>query len=334
MASSHFIPFDLHLKVIDMKYVLLFFSFLVFSSAVHSQNLVPNPSFEDYSECPVFPGEISQAIGWSSYGGSPDYFNSCANGANPVTVGTPANNYGFQHPADGFAYIGLYTFYSTPPDYREFVGVELLENLSIGGRYCLSFDISLGLNMITTDCANGGFGAKLSTTPFSSGIPIPIDNTPAVYSDMIISDTSNWTTFSLQFIADSGYTFLALGNFFNNANTDTVQYDDGNNVGRGYYYLDNLSLVRCDTAMTVDSEVSAECKVWPNPVENELNVLWPNGIKELRIYNTLGECLLLEEFRQFQEAFSKDLVMLKSGIYYVSIKAFNNSIYTHKLIKP
>ena len=137
MASSHFIPFDLHLKVIDMKYVLLFFSFLVFSSAVHSQNLVPNPSFEDYSECPVFPGEISQAIGWSSYGGSPDYFNSCANGANPVTVGTPANNYGFQHPADGFAYIGLYTFYSTPPDYREFVGVELLENLSIGGRYCL-----------------------------------------------------------------------------------------------------------------------------------------------------------------------------------------------------
>ncbi len=30
MASSHFIPFDLHLKVIDMKYVLLFFLFTFF----------------------------------------------------------------------------------------------------------------------------------------------------------------------------------------------------------------------------------------------------------------------------------------------------------------
>ncbi|MBL7779146.1 MAG: hypothetical protein JNK66_12750 [Chitinophagales bacterium] len=32
---------------------------------LHAQNLVPNPSFEEYDTCPDFAGQINRAVGYS-----------------------------------------------------------------------------------------------------------------------------------------------------------------------------------------------------------------------------------------------------------------------------
>jgi hypothetical protein len=52
-------------------------SALVLCLNLQAQNLVPNPSFEDHSECPDGPGNIEFAYPWFKTRGSCDYFHEC-----------------------------------------------------------------------------------------------------------------------------------------------------------------------------------------------------------------------------------------------------------------
>ena len=68
-------------------------------------NLVPNSSFETFTSCPSFPGQVEFAFPWyNPTNSSPDYFNAC----NTFSVGIPQNFMGFQYPRTGNANMGLY----------------------------------------------------------------------------------------------------------------------------------------------------------------------------------------------------------------------------------
>src|SRR5690606_25932355 len=56
-------------------------TFLIFiSSLCNGQNLVPNPSFEEYLECPYSTAEFhSEVVDWYSFAVTRDYFHSCKN---------------------------------------------------------------------------------------------------------------------------------------------------------------------------------------------------------------------------------------------------------------
>ena len=68
----------------NMK-TIFFLLFTIFICSVNAQiietsrNLVPNPSFEEYIECPVFIDQIKLCRHWNNviYSSSPEYFNSC-----------------------------------------------------------------------------------------------------------------------------------------------------------------------------------------------------------------------------------------------------------------
>ena len=74
---------------------------------IFSQNLIKNPSFEDYLECPNTLGTFNEHVkSWSTpTGGSTDYFNTCS-----TVMSAPENFNGIQHPKDGNAYSGLYFY--------------------------------------------------------------------------------------------------------------------------------------------------------------------------------------------------------------------------------
>src|SRR5687768_16803403 len=85
-------------------YVFSFLFLFGCTELVFGQNLVPNPSFEDYDTCPEFLSQINYAIGWGSSRQTPEYYNSCAI---PFTVASvPHNYFGSQYPASGNAYAG------------------------------------------------------------------------------------------------------------------------------------------------------------------------------------------------------------------------------------
>jgi hypothetical protein len=73
-------------------------------------NLVPNPSFETYTQCPTdgLFSPISFAPPWSSPTlASPDYFNACSG---PLSgMGVPVNIAGNQSARTGSAYAGFST---------------------------------------------------------------------------------------------------------------------------------------------------------------------------------------------------------------------------------
>src|SRR5947208_1800729 len=75
------------------------------------QNLVPNPSFEDTVHCPAtsLQNFIDLSSSWYSARASPNYFNSCVSDSIGLWD-VPRNGFGYQLPATGNAYSGLYTY--------------------------------------------------------------------------------------------------------------------------------------------------------------------------------------------------------------------------------
>ena len=90
------------------KFILLLVCFFAVLRGA-GQNLVPNPSFEEYNTCPNINPDIGSSNNWiNPTGYSPDYFNSCDPNANNYSI--PENAYGFQFAKSGVAYAGMITY--------------------------------------------------------------------------------------------------------------------------------------------------------------------------------------------------------------------------------
>lgn len=257
-----------------MKYLFVFVLLIVFNSAANAQlNLVPNPSFEDTVYCPFGTNQIDACQHWLNFGNSPDYFNACT-----PFYGVPNQSFGFQyaHSGNAMAGVGLYRRPNAPsgPNYREFIGISLSQPLTIGQKYYFSCYTNFS-GQLPVAIACNKFGVNFYTNSFDSCCPPPINNIAKIYTDSILSDTINWFKLSGSFVADSAYTHLCIGNFFDDNNTDTLRI--GSIPDYSYYYID-------DVCVTTDSlfnqtwtslqihEFGLTFKFWPNPTHGSFYV--------------------------------------------------------------
>src|SRR5271154_1023639 len=109
-----------------------FIFFLMASIQSLAQNLVPNPSFEQYFQCPgSFNPQGSDrnfAPGWvSPTQGTPDLFNRCSFG----NAGVPHNWAGVAHAHKGYGYSGIYAWINKS-NYREYLQAKLTDSLVEG----------------------------------------------------------------------------------------------------------------------------------------------------------------------------------------------------------
>jgi len=231
----------------------LCFSLFVASPRCVAQNLVPNPSFEELDTCPYTTAfrQGDRPLNWYSWNATPEYFNACAqtlNGADTI-VGVPLNGWGFQYAWDGDAYVGMVSF-TTGSNYREYVGAELLCPMVVGRTYSVSFRVNSAEGGLTWSAGGGcnNIGALFtmdsnawtSNAPIPSGPPFSFRDMAHVYSTEVINDTANWTLVSDSFEADSAYQFIVLGNFFQNALTDTTPSEIG--FVLSYFLIDSVSV--------------------------------------------------------------------------------------------
>lgn len=232
-----------------MKCPLPYLNLLVWllgATFVFPQNLIPNPGFENFTDCPSRLGNFHDDVqNWTTpTQGSTDYFNNCS-----VAMGTPKNFNGEQMADFGVGYAGLY-FYA-PDDYREYIQVELLEPLKRGRSYSLSFYVSLAER---SDFAIKEFGVLFARA--SLNVPIrkvlskmhlyrQQDN---AYHFMEIGytnfykDTEDWILVNTRFIATGLERVMIIGNFDDNARTRKFKTKRGAKQG-AYYYIDNLELI-------------------------------------------------------------------------------------------
>ena len=220
-----------------MKKFLFVLCFVLGAASLKGQvNLVPNPSFEDTVACPIYADQVDHALYWYQCRGTPDYYNYCSNVLGPY-VGVPNNWCGFQYPHSGDAFAGMIPYDVTSAPYREYIGVPLLSPTIIGQKYYatlwVSWNGTIGFGLVINK-----LGITLSTVQYSSANPYPITNNPIAYSDSIYTDSVGWGKIRLSFIADSSYQYLMLGNFFDDALTDTVHL--GLWSQHAYYYIDDV----------------------------------------------------------------------------------------------
>jgi len=194
------------------KKLLTYLFTVLFSLNLSAQtNLVPNPSFEEYISYPTNPNQIYNSLNWSSFGNSSDYFHACSPSS---IVSVPNNGWGYQFSSTGDSYCGVYTYIGgSSPLYREFIGTQLLSPLTVGERYYIRFQVSLGDEF---NCATNKIGVLFSTISYNDTIIVPINNFAHFYSDSILIDSTNWMTVSGSFVADSSYQYIIIGNFSDN----------------------------------------------------------------------------------------------------------------------
>ena len=312
--------------------------------AVGQVNLVFNPSFEDTISCPVN-GWITHAANWLPFSSSPDYYNGCVN---PSFYGysVPNNFSGTQFAASGQAYAGAISYIEQETNYslnREILGGNLTTLLTIGQKYYVSFKVVAVPNTpnIGSSIFIDKLGVLFSTVTYtnidSTTIP-PIENFAHVYSDSIITDTTNWTTIFGSFVADSAYAYISVGNFFKNSSTDTVHHTYSS-YPNSYYLFDDIC-VSTDSAYAANYSYTGisetlfnnQFSFYPDPakdfftIQNSFDALF-----DVAIYNSIGQLLCIVH-NVNSDNLQLDISEYNKGLLLMNITSQNNQLM-YKLLK-
>lgn len=245
------------------------------SAQLCTENLVPNPSFEDtlpHYQQPVYYENLSNWLTPNIC--TPDLYHFCNNwdwvlgvGAchpfvSDIYSGVPRNLVGYQSPKDGNAYIGILLYYDKDYGniayYKEYIQTKLLTPLKPCADYEISFYVSLG---DTSNYASKNIQVAIIKDQINLNTTELLDNVMSVYKgpSYPIVDTLNWTFISHVFTAEGDEEWLMIGDFESRYDTNLVQVRS-NGVDISYYYIDMVEL----------------CEV-PKPPQSIPNIITPNG---------------------------------------------------------
>lgn len=323
------------MKISICNFNILFLFLTIEINNCYCQNYVYNSGFEQHIFCPNDQYQISYATGWSAVRETPDYFNACSPSCslNINCVGVPQNIFGFQPAFEGNAYAGIIVYRYPPQNFREYIMSQLMLRLMPGHKYYVSAYISRA-NWIASNGACNNFGFKFYTTYAYPAI----DNFSHIHETNIITDSTNWTKISGSFIADSSYAYLAIGNFYDDQHTDTLNVEPGpgNIENFAYYYVDKIcvssdSLI-CNLSTGIDHiDLAQDFKISPSPFSENLNIAGnSNETTEIILYDIYSRKIFRKEFINTLSICTQNF---EEGIYLYVIIGKNEIIKQGKIIK-
>jgi OmpA-OmpF porin, OOP family len=238
---------------------------LLFSFQIYSQNLVKNPSFEEYGECPDRINQLERCNDWfgTGNGSSPDYFNSCSkyNAYIGYSVGVPKNIAGHQIARTGVGYSGIVLLYSTKYGkkddsflYREYIQGNLEYSLKKNDIIEFEFYISLAeSSCFSSDRISVCFS---STKNLPSLIPYSAlkCETKVTVKEIDFKNSNDWVQVKGMYHASGGEKYLTIGIFADDISKKEWLELENNNAIQGvtksssYYYIDDVSVSIIDFA--------------------------------------------------------------------------------------
>ncbi|MCY7408814.1 MAG: T9SS type A sorting domain-containing protein, partial [Chitinophagales bacterium] len=238
-------------------------------------------------------------------------------------VSVPYNGFGYQLPLNGNAYCGFHTYW--PANEHEFVGCRLNHPLEIGQQYYIEFNICSGSGgEFLPGVFTNNLGARLSMDSFSTNLPVAINNFAHVNYSSVITDTIIWIKVSGYFIADSTYKYIAFGNFFTNAMTDTIAFIAS--AGSSYYYIDDACVATnskdCPASYNAifDGWNESEFFLFPNPANDVLRIKMPNKIvRNLEVRNEMNFTIIEKQVSPNNSYFNLNVTELPNGIYMLTL---------------
>jgi gliding motility-associated-like protein len=241
-----------------MKKIALYIILFICPVIMYGQNLVHNPSMEEYYDCfQSFTHEPENAYYWyDPTEMSSDYLNECHNN-NVYGTGyeIPQNMYGYQWARTGKAYMFFGTVLNWN-NYREHITVKLKDTLINGETYCVSLYVSLADYsnyaiddigfLFTKDSINFPVLPPPAGSPLTGWIPQYTNHNKG-----IIANTLNWVKIEGSFIASGGgEEFLTIGSFMYDSLINYQNIGDTSMLSAGYY-IDDVSVYSCDADVSV-----------------------------------------------------------------------------------
>ncbi len=289
-----------------MKKYACALSLLLGSLLASAQNLVPNGSFEEYTNCPPSFGYIENVVGWEFAPlGSPDFYHTCHTG---LAAGVPHNTCGFQYPSHGLGYTGIITRDYSGDYGGEIMSVELDAPLVVGVPIFLSFKLSPGgfgiwdgnSALYTTSGVGMKFCSQLSQDWLWYGYP----NSAALSMAQVPTDTAAWYSVEGWYVPDSAYTHLMIGNFFaDSLESHTVIDSTGfANTYRAYAFIDEVCVSYdpgdCDFAQRIRSLSARQEVRATSPFHGQLQIwlpLAPSGLLHIALTDMAGRQVWTEK---------------------------------------
>ena len=277
----------------------IFFILLLFINSIlveAQNNLVPNGGFEAHDTfCNT--GIIILTPPWQNpSGGSPNYFNSCTTLQPDYDV--PQNMFGYQYAHSGTGYAGIGVFIKDIPyqNKREYIQVKLTDSLKANKKYLVKFYVSLS----DSSCyAVDDIGLFFSDTAIHKSIydASAFNVIPQIINPIgnIITDKINWTLISGIYTAQGGEQYITIGNFYDDANTDTLFVSGAITQGKySCYYIDDVSVTLIEDSVPTEKSdnIFIPDAFSPNgDLKNDILYVYSNNIVEMDfcIYNRWGE---------------------------------------------
>ncbi|MEO6884527.1 MAG: T9SS type A sorting domain-containing protein [Bacteroidia bacterium] len=327
---------------------------------------MPNWSFEQHDSCPYAPGQIYFANGWFNVAFAPNYNNFCSSDSEYTVPTYIYNKYGYTDTTGiGDAQIAtcnLCSFCENPPNQRETIGSLLITPLQIGKKYFVSFAVRLMISPgWLANSASNKIGALFSTVSYIMPIDSENDissnythsisfikNYSQVYTDSVVADTLNWTVISGSFIADSAYTYINIGDFFDDSLTNHILiYNDTSYAYEmeAWYLVDDVcvtddSTASCASEWTGTNDIASRKNtmlIAPNPFSQNTTIsfTFSDGYSirsaTISVFDMLGRKVRDGTVNLANDEYIFQKGNLSSGMYFIIIE-INNRVFKQKII--
>ena len=303
-----------------------------------AQNLVPNPSFEDYTD--TYCGIVGSSgfdltiIDWQNpTSGAPQVFfsnieDSCFNFQPNTTYSGPLGIKGNQTPRMGSVMAGVWLYTVQDLNQRQYIQAELTSPMEVGKTYVVEFHISLADFM---EYSIDKVGAHLSTSAISSSRGSNLNYTPQIAANGFVDETTEWVVIGDTIVATEAYTHITIGNFYDDDATNTqanpLATFDVSTYG-AYYFIDDVRVEELVGA-SIDEFAQDDVRIYPSTITNVLNVETPEGTT-IEVYNTFGQRLFSSQAKSGNESINTS--DFARGVYLVHLTLGSKKL-TRKIVK-
>lgn len=280
-----------------LAFVILWLSVGVI--VVKAQNLIPNPSFEAYVQCPPYPGQIHLAKAWDAPNHqTTDFFHRCA----PISSGAsvPNNLMGQQTAHSGNGYAGLRTWVPViegNPPYREYLTVNLEQPLQPTQKYLLSCWISVAE---ASSHISDGVGFLFTQYPLPAEAIYTNPPQLRFLQGKPIEERKDWVLFTAIYQALGGEKYLTIGNFL--PDSTMLRIAQNKQSPTVYYYIDDVNLSACDSpsgrlTTAIDTFLCYRSSLLLEGFAGALDYRWSNGRRGEELWiETSGKYTLLMDW--------------------------------------
>ncbi|MCX6181756.1 MAG: T9SS type A sorting domain-containing protein [Bacteroidetes bacterium] len=120
------------------------------------------------------------------------------------------------------------------------------------------------------------------------------------------------------------------GSASNTYNKITLFFDFGATTGNAFYFDDICMVSDLSTVIVENPGLFKDLKIYPNPVDDELNIQNSISLEEVHIHNITGQ--LVESIYTYNTHIKISTIDLPKGIYIITIRAYNKVLH-QKFVK-